>query len=173
MSDSAKQKEILLRCQREADSNFSRTRLGRSVQPCSQEECILRLLLEDDDGDAYGGKSYQLEVDGKKGHKKKTDDEGKLEEEISDGSQKGKIYLWPDDSDEENVVVWELEFGEPESIDTDEGVRSRLAALGYEADEDQSLMAAAIGQFQADNGLDPTGKVDGETRKAMEKAFGC
>jgi len=139
----------------------------------TEEEGFIRLLLEDDDGDAYSEKYYQLEIDGKKGQKKRTHKDGTIEEAVPEGAKKGMLTLWPNASDEEQTVTWELNLGELEPIDTDAGVRERLNALGYAADEDPDLFEIAIGQFQSDNGLEPTGILDGKTRTALEQAFGC
>jgi len=66
-----------------------------------------------------------------------------------------------------------LRLGELEPVDTDEGVRARLNSLGYAADDNPDILEIAIGQFQLDNGFEPTGTIDDQTRKALAQAFGC
>jgi hypothetical protein len=140
----------------------------------TEEEGIIRLLLEDDDGEAFSEKQYQLEIDGTKGQKKRTQKDGAIEEPIPDGAKKGTLILWPDESDEELTVTWELKLGELKSVDTDAGVRERLNSLGYAADDDDpDIFEIAVGQFQSDSGLEPTGILDDKTRKALQQAFGC
>ena len=55
------------------------------------------------------------------------------------------------------------------------GAQARLNNLGYwcgeESGEETELTVAALRRFQADQGLEPTGKLDGETKARLQQDF--
>jgi hypothetical protein len=116
------------------------------------------------DGKPRGNAKYNLLIDGD-WTSGTTDVAGKLEETIPPGAKKGQLRL----RDGDNEDVYELDFGTLDPIDTDDGVRARLANLGYPAD---GGLSAAIREFQAKEGLEPSGNADDATRARLKEVSG-
>jgi hypothetical protein len=122
----------------------------------------MQLLDEDDEPRKV---RYQLDIDGKK-LEGKTNDEGWIEEWIAPRAQRGKLVL-PDDDEE-----YELKLGHLEPVALESGQRARLRNLHLLGEEDDSAegFAAAIRAFQLRMDLEPTEKMDDETRKKLVEA---
>jgi hypothetical protein len=75
--------------------------------------------------------------------------------------------------------TFRFNLGHVDPIDTVSGVQGRLLALGYSCgndDDDDDLGLAtrqAIFRFQRDNGLKPTGELDGTFKSKLKEIFGA
>ena len=133
------------------------------------EEFTVTLL--DFEGAPYANTSYKLLIDGEL-IEGKTDDQGTVKSPIPPGAKTAELTL----EDPPREYVFHL--GAVDPIDQDAGVAHRLHALGYEIDDDETDLsseeaAAAIAAFQTDEGLDPTGELDDDSRDALKSVFGA
>jgi hypothetical protein len=65
--------------------------------------------------------------------------------------------------------TYELNVGSLDPIDTEEGVRERLAAIGIVLSDD---LAADINKFQAKEQISETGQMDDATKAKLVEVFG-
>lgn len=81
-----------------------------------------------------------------------------------------------DDDDDEvpiSLEVYEIALGALDPADTPSGGAARLRALGYlESEEDPDLVIVALYAFQVDEGLPPTGVLDGPTSERLRELHG-
>lgn len=121
----------------------------------------LRLLL---DFQARGGVKYQLDVGGRS-FTGTTDGDGYLDQEIPPDAATGTLVVT------EGTVcdVFQLSLGAMDPIDTDDGVKKRLANLGYDTDGD---LASAVKAFQTKENMDANGTVDDALRAKLKEVFG-
>ncbi|WP_441289018.1 peptidoglycan-binding domain-containing protein [Sorangium sp. KYC3313] len=83
--------------------------------------------------------------------------------------------VWIKEPDKEPSLKWRLKLGDLPPMDTPHGIRLRLKNLGYyriTEGQTEGAEVAAIKAFQRDQGLEPTGVLDGETRGRLEAAHG-
>jgi len=104
----------------------------------------------------------------------KTDGDGKIDQEIAIDTEECKLTF------QETEI--QLLVGHLTPIEETTGVRGRLNNLGYHAgagkeddddDDDDLELVSAIEEFQLDNGIKPTGEVDGPTRDKLLAVHGC
>ena len=133
----------------------------------------IRLVLEDEDGTVFAGKKYVLtvgsiEVEGT------TDGDGVLEEEVPAIADEAELQVWLEDG--AAPMVWKLDIGRLDPIDTVSGVQARLNNLGFDSGpEDGDLgeqTAAALKAFQQRMGLEPSGILDDETKQRLVAEHG-
>jgi len=133
----------------------------------------LRLLIEDFEGTAVGGKSYQLEV-GTEVFTGTTGGDGLVEQEIPVDAGDGEITVWLD-SAKTTALYWPLKIGSLDPHDEAPGAHERLNNLGYDnladsAADDRST--AAIKAFQKKNGITESGTIDEATKNKAKEVFG-
>lgn len=121
----------------------------------------IRLLL---DFEPRGGESYELQVAGRilKGA---TDGDGYFEEEIPPDAESGVLLVGTSPT----VEVFQIGFGHLDPVDTDDGVRKRLEALGYDA---ETSVEGAVKAFQTKQNMDANGTVDDALRAKLKEVFG-
>ena len=127
------------------------------------ESAMFRMKLLDDQGEALAEVAYQLHVDGEQVADATTDDAGMIEVEIDHGAVRGELRVLG------RTIA--LCFDELDPISRITGVQARLVNLGYapgKIDGDLGPKTrAAVRAFQAKHDLEPTGRVDDDTRKAL------
>jgi hypothetical protein len=121
----------------------------------------IRLLLNDK---PRPERRYRLCIDGT-WIKGQTDGAGFLEVKIPPHARQGELYVEEDGFED----VFQLQLGELDPIDTDEGVVKRLANLGYATTPD---LAAGLRSFQHASGLTVTGTLDNATRAKLKEHHG-
>ena len=121
----------------------------------------IRLLVNDK---PRAGVAYELEIDGKP-VSGSTDGDGYLKVPIPPGAQSGVLRV----KEGTIVDVFQLGFGTLDPIETDEGVRERLMALGYEVGED---LAAAVRAFQSKEKMTANGNIDASLQAKLKEKFG-
>jgi LysM domain len=121
----------------------------------------IRLLLDDK---PRVGLKYELQVSGQK-ITGSTDGAGVLEENIPPGAREGVLVVTEGTSN----YIYQLAFGSLDPIDTDDGVRQRLASLGFDVDEG---LPGAVQSFQTKEGLQATGTIDDALRTRLKAKFG-
>ncbi|APR80244.1 Hypothetical protein A7982_05591 [Minicystis rosea] len=131
----------------------------------------LRIQLLDHQGNARANEAYELEIDGQKIESgKTTDGEGWVDVPVTPTAMEGVLRM--DGGKEEHRLL----LGYLRPIEDLVGVKMRLTNLGfYEGSIDDAMgddMLEALVEFQAGNGLDPSGELDDATRKAIKKAHG-
>lgn len=124
----------------------------------------LRLVRQ---GAPRAGLPYRLEIDGRLQREGKTDADGLLEQWIPPNAVTGVLRIGKKES-------YELSFGRLDPVESDSGVRSRLANLRYLARVDcsEELLAAGLRAFQLARALEPTGLADEATRSALLQQCG-
>ena len=125
----------------------------------------LNLRLTDGQRRPRAGLRYSLKVDGT-GFTGTTGDNGELSHAIPPHARKAHLKL------EATGEEWDLDIGHMNPMDYGSGIQARLRNLGYYCG---SLSGAideatqkALREYQRDRGLPVTGKVDAETRQALE-----
>ncbi len=113
---------------------------------------------------------YELEVDGVVlSTDRSTDDDGTLEHFIPPNARQAIVRFHEDEA-----YTFALRCLEP--LDSLNGAAGRLQNLGYyggplEVQEDDAQFEAALIEFQIDNDLDPSGRLDEATSSALREAY--
>jgi hypothetical protein len=134
-------------------------------------EKVLRLRIEDHDGEPIAGAAYELAV-GTDTRKGSTDGDGRLEEKIPSGTGIATLKV------AERTLKLRLGAVNPMKGAPDKGlsgVYARLRNLGYRPFEEGEVgprTRLAIAVFQADAQLPVNGKLDDATRAKLEKLHG-
>lgn len=125
------------------------------------------LYVQDDEGNAFASKQYELTVDGKKliGT---TDDTGKIECAIDPLSREGTLTVWLGEPGLPDPWVREISLAELYPIEHPIGVQQRLANLGIYSGEIDGVLGpattAAVNAFQKLQSLEVTGVIDDALR---------
>jgi hypothetical protein len=123
----------------------------------------LNVILLDTAGAPREGVGWTVEIDGYAAQTGTTAADGRIAAWIPPAATGGRLLL-----DKSAPVA--LGLGRLRPIDTDEGVRARLANLGYLRDTAQDAEAdllAAVIRFQIASKLAPTGTIDAAFRNAL------
>jgi N-acetylmuramoyl-L-alanine amidase len=131
---------------------------------------ILRIVIEDEQGEPRAHLPYRLEIDGSV-RRGRTDAEGMLREPIIPGARDGRLFVGEQGAEEE----YPLDLGWLDPVTELRGVQQRLKNLGYDCVVDGQPGAQteqAIRQFQTNHELAPTGEADEATRQALETEHG-
>jgi hypothetical protein len=125
---------------------------------------LLRIQLLDN-GHPRALQEYVLTVDGQE-FRGTTNDQGLIEQFVSAQAAGGELVIGPD----KRTVQFQL--GHMDPVSEWSGVQKRLQNLGYLAapaeNAQEAKAQAALRAFQQDQGLEPTGRLDGETRYRLE-----
>lgn len=101
--------------------------------------------------------------------------DGKIEEEVPVSQGKGILKIWPDSSAPDFSIEYPLALGHLNPEDEISGLQARLQNLGYYQhaidDDFGEFSAEALRDFQIDHGLDPTGKLDQDTKDQLANYF--
>jgi len=113
---------------------------------------------------------YTFEIDGQL-FSGTTDDDGKLEHRIPPNAKRGKLLLG------ENKEEFQLDLGHLDPIEEVSGVQARLNNLGFDCGKVDEILGpkteTAINDFQKQNKLKITGKIDQQTRDKLKQVYGC
>lgn len=136
----------------------------------------LALSLEGDDGRPAAALAYRLVV-GQLTMAGSTGADGELTEMVPATAREARLILEPDT---ERMRSLTLQLGALDPLDGLDGVKQRLANLGYPREEElrefgegrTEQLARALTQFQGDEGLDETGEADEATRRRLRERHG-
>ena len=116
---------------------------------------------------------YKIEIDGKVVQEGNTDGEGKVEIPLPPNAKSGRIVLRPGTEDERVIP---LNLGGMDPISEISGIRKRLYNLGFPCqptgDDAGDDLTIAIRQFQDNNGLKVTGKIDQQLKDKLKQLHG-
>lgn len=132
----------------------------------------IQLVLEDDNGNAFGNLKYQIVI-GNEVVDGTTDAGGLVEAEVPAVADEAVLKLWL--AEGEAPLEWTLDIGFLDPVDTVAGAQARLNNLGFECPEDgewDDQTEAAVRAFQEQAGLDPTGALDDATRTRLVEEHG-
>jgi hypothetical protein len=128
------------------------------------EKLRLKLMAGDE---PVANENYVIDVDGKV-KSGTTDREGNLEESIPPNAKRAKFWLGAEKQEHE------IDLGHLDPVDEITGVQARLNNLGFACGKVDGIKgpktAAALRRFQKKHGLEETGEVDDQTRKALVRA---
>lgn len=128
---------------------------------------MLRLM---DDDEPRSNVKYILEIEGQL-FSGRTDDNGKLEQKIPPDAKRGKLIV------EDEAGEYDLELGYLDPPDKISGMQARLNNLAFNCGVVDGVLGpateAALIKFQTSKGLEPTGKFDEVTQKALLEEYGC
>jgi hypothetical protein len=134
----------------------------------------LRLVIEDFDGAALGGKDYLLRV-GPEDFKGKTGGDGLVEQAVLADAEQGEITVWLDGA-KTQAIFWPLEIGALRPLDTVAGIQGRLANLGYNIGRvtgvEDKQTGAAVAAFRTKQHVSESGAVGSKTRNELKKVYG-
>ena len=130
---------------------------------------MLRLGLQDFDGQPIANADCELEIEGKT-LKLKSNAKGLIETPVDPTARKGTL----------RVPTLQLEYpvmiGHLDPLEEDSGWQARLINLGYHAgavgDPDQEQLGYAIEEFQCDQKLKVTGQLDAATKAKLKEIHG-
>lgn len=132
---------------------------------------ILRIVLKNEQDKPRANVAYTLEVDGTL-FSGETDSKGQLMQHISPNAKRGKLTTGIGEEAEEQ----EFQLGYLDPISEFTGVQERLNNLGFDCGEIDGVIGPqtqeAIGAFQQEYKLEPTGKLDNATRQELKKQHG-
>jgi hypothetical protein len=122
------------------------------------------------DGKLLSGKRYRLRA-GRDTFEGTTGGDAVLMHPLATDVQRVFLEVW---LEEQRKHLFVLDVGQLEPLESLVGVKGRLKNLGYEcgridAPADEKL-AAALRAFQQRAGLPPSGQLDDETRRAIDRA---
>ncbi|WP_437731441.1 type VI secretion system tip protein TssI/VgrG [Sorangium sp. So ce1335] len=145
-------------------------------QPEQEKEPLksFRVRVADVYEKPYARKKYRLVVDGVK-YEGVTTDDGMVEQDLPPTAETGELVVWIKEPEKEPTLTWRLKLGDLPPMDTPHGVRLRLKNLGYyrlTEGHTEGAEIEALKAFQRDQGLEPTGVLDEETRGRIEAAHG-
>jgi N-acetylmuramoyl-L-alanine amidase len=120
----------------------------------------IRLLLDDE---PRAGLDYELQIAGQTINGT-TDGAGCLNEVIPPHATDGVLIVGSGTTRE----IIKLGLGTLDPIDTEEGVRKRLDALGYDVQD----LEAACRAFRSKESMDPGGGIDDDLRSKLKEKFG-
>jgi N-acetylmuramoyl-L-alanine amidase len=110
------------------------------------------------DGDmaALKGKKYRLETNGKVKEGTLGAD-GQIEQEVAANCPEARLTVWLDDDPAKPGIIWDVQLGHLDPVDTTSGIQARLRNLGFNPgaiDGDMGpLTEAAVRGFQSKFGL--------------------
>jgi hypothetical protein len=131
----------------------------------------LRLMLN---GELLKNEPCEVSFDDAAPVKKSADGEGLLEVPVPQGAKKARVVLL-----EHKPVEHLMNVGKLSPVDSVPGQKLRLRQMGYysgklghlgEADTD---LKAALLNFQKKHALQESGTLDGATKGALSKTYGC
>lgn len=134
----------------------------------------LRLLIEELDGTAIGGKAYELEI-GKDVYEGTVGGDGLIEQEVIADAKKGGLTVWLDD-EKQKACCWPLEIGYLDPPETISGAQGRLNNLGFSCGPvdgiEGPLTEAAVKAFREKHSLSETGPLGDETKNKLKDIYG-
>jgi type VI secretion system secreted protein VgrG len=130
----------------------------------------IHLVLADAESAALANRRYQLIAEGTR-HAGTTGGDGSLQHDVPETATAASLRLWLNDRD---VIDYHLELAtELPPVATPRGALTRLRTLGYFTGEvgDELTPAAreSLRFFQADQGLDDNGELDGPTQSKLQQ----
>jgi Putative peptidoglycan binding domain len=127
-----------------------------------------------ENGDPRVGIPWELKIDGVS-FKGKTDDKGFVSQSLLPDAKEAVLTLSPGDDKPDEQYTIQLRHLDP--VAQISGQQARLKNLGFfdhPVDGQSSPdFEQAVRSFQAANKIEPTGKVDDDTAKALQSAHGC
>ena len=132
-----------------------------------QPRATLQVYVQDADGDPVSGKNYVLRVEGQTDKKGTTKDDGLVKEDVPAAATVASIDF-PEDG-----FSFEVKLGHLDPLDERMALAARLRNLGFSCPESNDLgemterIQYALARLQAENGLDPTGELDDQTRDLL------
>jgi Putative peptidoglycan binding domain len=133
---------------------------------------LMRIVLEDDEGEPYAGKTYALHV-GTTTYKGTTDEDGLIEHTVPLDAKEGELTVWLDQGPSGESYTWTLKIRHLDPVEETSGVQARLNNLGFDCGpvnnvfNDQTRLA--LKTFQAQLGLRTTGEIDEATRQKLRE----
>jgi hypothetical protein len=122
-------------------------------------EFRVKLMNEDE---PMANEPYVLRVEGVTIHGV-TDAQGVVLETISPGARTALLSF----GEGEDAIELSFELGRLDPADTPRGARQRLTNLGYDAGENDEDLREGLRAFQAAEGLNPSGELDGATAERL------
>jgi len=124
---------------------------------------VLRLCMQDEEGNGIGGEPYELARPGFFPIKGKTAPDGMIEEELPADTRALTLKFMGEE--------FQVQIGMLDPVSRAKGVQARLNNLGFNAGAVDGIVgkntSRAIYAFQLSEGLDATGKIDDETLKRL------
>ena len=137
---------------------------------------LLRILLQDEEGQNFANKAYKLEIEGKT-YEGTTDGSGLIEQEIPAVAEQGELTVWLDDNPPGEGCTWTLMIGHLDPVDTMTGIQARLNNLGFHCGEVDGIQGpkttAAVKFFQEAYNLTVDGIPGPKTQAKLEEVHGC
>jgi hypothetical protein len=123
-----------------------------------------------DDGEPRADQPYIIEIDGKS-FSGRTDAQGRLEQTVFPNANEGKLTV----GEGESQTEYELLLRNLDPVDEISGAQGRLANLGYDPGPPDGRLSlktqAALQGFQADHGLQITGRLDETTANKLAEVY--
>jgi hypothetical protein len=128
------------------------------------------LVLQDEEGNAFAGKKYELTVEGKV-LQGASDDTGKIECFVDPGAREGELKVWLDEPGLPSPWTQQVQLSALCPCAHPLGVQQRLKNLGYYTGALDGIagpgLAAAVTLFQTEQQLTITGEADEATQAKL------
>jgi len=135
----------------------------------------LKLKLTDIGMKPYADREYMLKTLGVR-IEGRTDAQGVLEADLPAEAKSAEITLWIEPRPTGKTKRYVVKLGQLAAADTVPGVEGRLRNLGYYWGRSQveitGDLARALRDFQEDNGIEPSGRLDAATRAKLVEIHG-
>jgi len=126
---------------------------------------LFRMEMRDDELNPLDGEPFELHIDGVLVCRDTTGAEGLIEVPIDACARTGTLVFMGEDI--------ELHFGGLDPTTRVTGIQQRLRNLGYQAGavdgSPRARTASAVAAFQADRGMEVTGRIDDDVRRELLK----
>ena len=120
------------------------------------QKTFVRIHMLDHDMTALKGKKYRLEASGKIKEGTLTAD-GVIEQEIAANCGEARLTVWADNDQTRPGIIWDVQLGHLDPIDTTSGIQARLRNLGFDPGPIDGISGprtqAAVRGFQSKFGL--------------------
>lgn len=131
-------------------------------------EARLRFSVGDEER-VFANAPYEITIDGDK-RTGTTDGDGVIDLKVPPDADQAHVLVWPEGAAE--PWEWTARIGHLDPMDSDTGMRGRLANLGYPVGGGASGLRETLERFQLDMGLDVTGVADGPTIARLQELSG-
>ncbi len=144
---------------------------------CKAPRTLLRVVIQDEDGQPVAGKRYQLRIAGREPYQDITGDDGLIEHEIPADVEEGALTVWLDEEASSEGYTWSLKIGHLDPVDEITGIQARLNNLGFPCVDVDGILdprtKAAVKVFQEKYGLAVDGISGPQTQAKLQEVHGC
>jgi N-acetylmuramoyl-L-alanine amidase len=140
------------------------------------QQTLLRIMLQDEQGQPLSGKRYKLSVQDRT-YEDITGGDALIEHVIAADADRGELTVWPNEDPSSTGFIWTLKIGHLDPVEESTGVQARLNDLGFPCGPVDGICGpwtqAAVKAFQDKYGLTVDGIPGPQTQGKLKEIYGC